>query len=226
MRQRLIIGVIGGSNGVPDHVTARAFALGGAIADSGAIVLTGGIGDPHAKTVKDAAVAGAAQGRIISIVKHGEGVQWRTPHHLVVHSGLRDARNVLNGHAADLLVALWGGGGTLSEVAFAALAGRPVLFLDGARLHLRSFVDGMTDIATQAVTDFADDRYAEANLRRAVTPLLESAANDVSTIEETLRRALIAPHTGTFPHVPQQPELERAYHEAVAQLDVFGNSSA
>jgi uncharacterized protein (TIGR00725 family) len=125
MRQRTIIGVLGGSTDVPADATKLAREAGSAIAVRGAIVLTGGDGrSGDSKNVKDAAVYGARGGRVISILKGGDGLR-RVDKHLVVHSGMRDARNVLNGFTADVLIALPGGGGTLTEIAFAAIAGRP-----------------------------------------------------------------------------------------------------
>jgi len=219
MRQRTIIGVVGGSTDVPADVTRLAREVGSAIAIRGAIVLTGGDGrSGDSKNVKDAAVYGAGGGRVISILKRGDGVR-RVEKHLVVHSGMRDARNVLNGFTADVLIALRGGGGTLTEIAFAAIAGRPVIFLGGSRVHLGGSIDGMAKIAEEAVATFGDERFSSDNLQRIVQPLLHDATNDAAGIDEALERALTASRVGMLPDVPQQPGAVGAYERELQALD-------
>jgi uncharacterized protein (TIGR00725 family) len=214
-RTRRIIGIIGGSTNVQADVVAMAHDMGAAVAAAEAIVLTGGWGGQ--RTVKDAAVDGAAGGRVISIVKRGQGVRFRTLRHLVVESGMRDARNVLNAFTADVLVALPGGGGTLSEVAFASVAGRPVIFLD-SRVDLARHLNGMGSIAREAVTTFGDARFAEEHLKRAVEPLLNDGAADAADIPTAVKRALLASIGGMLPDVPGQPTAVRDYTRLLVEL--------
>ena len=215
-RTRRIIGVIGGSSNVPAEVVAMARDVGAAVAAAEAILLTGGLGGGQS-TVKDAAVDGAAGGRVISIVKRGQGVRLRPPRHLVVESGMRDARNVLNAFAADVLIALPGGHGTLSEVAFAAVAGRPVIFLQ-SRGDLAPHLDSMGAIASEAVATFGDARYAQANLQQAVGPLLNDGTADAADIPTAIERALRAPVAGTLLDIPGQPAAVSDYMRLLAEL--------
>lgn len=216
MKGRTIIAVVGGGSAPPSSVTNLAQALGKAIASAEGILLTGGTGGGAA--VKDAAVDGAATGRVISILKDGNGVELRSPTRLVVNSGIKDARNVLNAFAPDVLIALPGGAGTLSEVAFAAVAGRPIVFLE-SRQMLRDHIDRITRIAEQAVAVFKDRRFAAPNLRRVVLPWLHDPSLDAACVEEALRRALSVPLVGMLPDIPEQPEALASYKAALQRLD-------
>lgn len=216
MRRRVIIGVVGGSTNISTTVKARAREIGAAIAATEAVLLTGGTGGVD--SVKDAAADGANGGRIISIVKRGRGVE-RNNLHIVIHSGMRDARNVLNAYAADVLLALCGGAGTLSEVAFATIARRPVAFVDGSRAHLRGYLTGMADIAEQAVATFGNTGFSEANLQRVVAPILDDVSNDATSVLDAVQRALLAPRVGMLPNIPEQPDAVRKYVAALEHLD-------
>jgi|GEM_PF-6914746 len=214
-RTRRVIGVIGGSTNVPTDVLAMAQDVGAAVAAAKAILLTGGLGGQ--RTVKDAAVDGADGGRVISIVKRGQGARLRTPWHLVVESGMRDARNVLNAFTADVLIALPGGGGTLSEVAFAAVAGRPVIFLH-SRADLARYLNSMGSIACEAVTTFGDARFAEQHLKRAAVSLLNDAPADAADIPAAIERSLCAPISGMLPDIPGQPNAVSDYIRLLVEL--------
>jgi uncharacterized protein (TIGR00725 family) len=216
MKGRTIIAVVGGGKAPPSSVTSLAQTLGKAIASADGILLTGGTGGGAA--VKDAAVDGAATGRVISILKDGNGVELRSQTRLIVNSGMKDARNVLNAFTPDVLIALPGGPGTLSEVAFAAVAGRPIVFLD-SRQMLRDQIDGMTSIAEQAVAVFQDRRFAAHNLRRLVLSQLHDPSLDAACVEEALRRALSVPLVGMLPDIPGQPETLTRYKAALRALD-------
>jgi uncharacterized protein (TIGR00725 family) len=100
--------------------------VGQGLADGGAVVVCGGLGG-----VMEAACAGArsAGGRTVGILPgldRGEA----NPHvEVAIPTGLGEARNALVVRAADALVAVGGGYGTLSEVALALKTGKPVIGL-------------------------------------------------------------------------------------------------
>ena len=216
--RRVIIGVVGGGRDpIPQDATEDARQLGQLIAARGGIILTGGVGGTPA--VKDAAADGAKEGCRISILKSRVGpiVRFATPEHLVVESGMGNARNVLNGFGADAIIALWGGSGTLSEIAFAALAGRRIIFLRSRLEHLKQ-IQGMRAIAAEAVAVFGDIRYAHENIQRAVLPVLNDAANDAGTVEEAITRVLDAPRTAALPPLHGSLDFAEAYRSAVQQL--------
>lgn len=214
-RTRLIICVVGGSTKVPSPVVDLAMQVGRAVATADVILLTGGIGGQ--KKVKDAAVHGAMGGRIISIIKDGCGVRFRAARHILVESGMGDARNVLNGFTPDVLIALWGGGGTLTEVAFAAIAGRPVVFLS-SRTDLASHVEEMWTIAAQAVETFRNDGFSDEHLRRAVRPLLDNPETEVTSVTAAVESALRAPMTGMLPKIPCLPDAVSDYQRLLEDL--------
>jgi uncharacterized protein (TIGR00725 family) len=220
-RERVIIGVVGATGDCTQPLADLARMLGARLAAEGAILLTGGRGKQTKLAVKDAAVDGALaeDGRVISILKHG--VQFepvvRNGKHVFVHSGLGDARNVLNAFASDAIIALSGGGGTLSEVAFAAVAGRPVYFVGGARGVLAKSIDRMEAIARESAEVFERD-FHDATLRDAVRPLLESAHNDCDA-EEAVKRALRAERNGVLLPLPRDPHAVAHYERALEYLE-------
>lgn len=214
-RTRLIIGVLGGSRKVPSPVVDLAIQVGRAVATADVILLTGGIGGE--KKVKDAAVDGAMGGRIISIIKDGCGVRFRTARHILIESGIGDARNVLNGFTPDVLIALWGGSGTLTEVAFAAIAGRPVVFLN-SRTDLARHVEQMGTIAARAVDTFRNEGFSDEHLRRAVRPLLDNPKTEVTTVTAAIESALRAPMTGMLPEIPCLSDAVSDYQRLLEDL--------
>lgn len=123
---RTIIGVMGGA--VIDEPTAEnASALGRLIAEQGWVLLTGG----RNAGVMAAASRGAheADGLVVGILP-GDSTTGAAAHvDIVIPTGMGDARNAINVLASQVVVALPGGAGTLSEVALALKAGRSVVTL-------------------------------------------------------------------------------------------------
>jgi uncharacterized protein (TIGR00725 family) len=128
MIRQPIVGVMGG--GAADAATlALAREVGRRLATGGALLLCGGRGG-----VMEAAARGAREGggRVIGILPfaRGEG----EPNRFVdcaLFTGLGDGRNYVNARTSDVLIALRGGPGTLSEIALALKVGVPVVLLDG-----------------------------------------------------------------------------------------------
>ena len=125
-RRPKIVGVMGG--GAADGAVCRmAEELGRRIAENGWILLTGG----RAAGVMQAASRGAraADGITVGILPddHRAGV---SEHVLIpILTGMGNARNAINVLTSDVVVALAGGSGTISEVALALKVGRPVVLL-------------------------------------------------------------------------------------------------
>lgn len=118
-----------GGGTVPDEVEAMAEAIGAAIAEAGWVLLNGG----RAVGVMDASARGATQagGLTVGILPdrgHGRG---QTSEHvqIPIYTGLGDARNAVNVLSSDVVVALPGGPGTLSEVALALKARKHVVLV-------------------------------------------------------------------------------------------------
>jgi uncharacterized protein (TIGR00725 family) len=119
------IAVVG--SGVGDEsVKELAKEVGREIAKAGAVLVTGGLGG-----VMESASSGAkeAGGTTIGIIP-GTDKNDANPHvDYVVVTGMGHARNVLVVRSADVVIALPGGAGTLSEVALATKMGKKVIGL-------------------------------------------------------------------------------------------------
>ena len=98
--------------------------LGERIAAAGAIVVCGGLGG-----VMEAACRGAkrAHGTTVGIIPGAERSAANEWVDVVIATGLGEARNALVVRSADAVVAVGGGYGTLSELALALKAGKPVV---------------------------------------------------------------------------------------------------
>jgi uncharacterized protein (TIGR00725 family) len=116
--------VVGGGT-VAREVHDLAFELGRKIGEAGAVLLCGG-----GSGVMAAAAAGAksAGGATVGIMKHSEG---RPPRHIdcALFTGLGDARNFVNVRTSDVVIALQGEAGTLTEIGFALKLGVPLVYL-------------------------------------------------------------------------------------------------
>ena len=124
-RASLQVAVSGGRS-CSATVSRTATALGAALAEAGAIVICGGL-----TGVMDAVARGAAEhgGIVVGVLPEYDRAT-ANPHVTVaLPTGLGYGRNILVAAAGDVLVALPGGPGTLSEVCFALVLGKPVVGL-------------------------------------------------------------------------------------------------
>jgi len=125
LRKRPIIGVIGG--GVVDSVVSRiAENAGRRIAQSGALLICGGLGG-----VMEAACKGAAEAGGLTIgVLPGSDPRAANPYVAVpIATGFGIARNLVIVQTSDALIAINGRYGTLNEIAAALNLGKPVVGL-------------------------------------------------------------------------------------------------
>jgi uncharacterized protein (TIGR00725 family) len=127
-RKPRIIGVMGSRDESGDQDEAR--LLGKAIAERGHVLLTGG-----GTGIMRAASEGAhgAGGLVIGILPNDRKRPMAGyPNEFVdiaIHTGMYEARNVINAKTPHCLIALAGGAGTLSEIALALRAETPVIGL-------------------------------------------------------------------------------------------------
>jgi uncharacterized protein (TIGR00725 family) len=125
MPRRPIIGVIGGGGGnVADDSPAFALAydVGRLIAEAGAVLLCGGGGGVMRGATRG---ANAARGHTIGILPRSA----ETEVEYAVVTDLGDGRNYLNAYISDVVIALYGEAGTLSEIGLALKIGTPVVYL-------------------------------------------------------------------------------------------------
>lgn len=121
----LRIGVVGAGR-CSARVARQAEAVGVGVAEAGAVLVCGGLAG-----VMEAAARGAdrAGGTVIGILPGPEASEANPWVHLPLPTGQGHARNVLVVTASEALIALAGGAGTESEIALAAVYGRPVVTL-------------------------------------------------------------------------------------------------
>jgi uncharacterized protein (TIGR00725 family) len=106
--------------------------VGAGLATLGAVVVTGGLGG-----VMEAASRGARsrRGRTLGILPGTDRQDANGWVEIAVATGLGELRNGLVVRASDALVAVGGGHGTLSEIAFALKLGRPVVGVGTWAVH-------------------------------------------------------------------------------------------
>jgi uncharacterized protein (TIGR00725 family) len=159
------VAVVGASDASDDDL-AVAEDLGRELAARGAVVVCGGLGG-----VMEAVCRGARQagGHTVGILP-GDDRRQANPHvEVAVATGLGEGRNLLVIRTADAVVAVGGGFGTLSEIAFALRLGRPVVGLATWELSKGGqAVDAIVRVATAA--DAADAALAAVAARDGSLP--------------------------------------------------------
>lgn len=121
----LHVGVVGAGDAGPE-LREEARRVGAALARGGAVVVCGGLGGVMAGACQG---AWEAEGLAVAVLPGAEPRQANPWARVVVATGLGHARNAVVVQSADAVVALAGSWGTLSEVALALKAGRPVVGL-------------------------------------------------------------------------------------------------
>jgi uncharacterized protein (TIGR00725 family) len=123
---RRYVAVCGASEATPSQLDA-AREVGKLLARGGAIVLNGGYGG-----VMEAVSEGAASegGTVVGILPEADRAGANPHLSFALATGLGQARNAVIVTAADSVIAIGQGWGTLSEVAFARKLGRSVFALD------------------------------------------------------------------------------------------------
>lgn len=152
-----MLAVCGSREATPEQL-ASAEAVGAELGRRGCTLVCGGLGG-----VMEAAARGVRRGRgdaelpIVLGILPGEAAGEANDFcDLVVPSGLGLARNVLVVRAADAVILVGGGSGTLSEAALAWQLGKPVLALRGSG----GWADALSD---RALDDRRDDQVRGAD---------------------------------------------------------------
>lgn len=123
--QAPVIAVIG--NGTEDDAHNRAAEeVGRLLAGAGCVLVTGGLGGVMAAAARGAKSAGGVTVGILP----GPGPEAANPHiDIAIPTGMGEARNALIVRSASAVIAVGGGYGTLSEIALALKASKPVVGL-------------------------------------------------------------------------------------------------
>ena len=123
---RRYVAVCGASEATPSQIDA-AREVGRLLARNGAVVLNGGYGG-----VMEAVSEGAAGegGTVVGILSGDDRADANSHLTVAIATGLGQARNNVIVTAADSVIAIGSGWGTLSEIALARRLGRSVFALD------------------------------------------------------------------------------------------------
>ncbi|MCW3038029.1 MAG: putative Rossmann fold nucleotide-binding protein [Actinobacteria bacterium] len=121
----IYIAVIGPSRASPE-IAEAAFQVGALIAGGGAILVCGGGGGAMEAACRGARSAG---GTTVGILPGPTREDANSFVDIAIPTGMGEARNALVVRAADAVIAVGGGVGTLSEIGLALKMGRPVIGL-------------------------------------------------------------------------------------------------
>jgi uncharacterized protein (TIGR00725 family) len=155
--------LIGDSDAAPEQRRLAA-AVGGLVADLGMTLVTGGRGGVMEAACRAAVAAGGTTIGILPSAQMDEANRWCS---IVIPTGLDHARNAITALAGDLMIVIGGGAGTLSEIAFAWLYGRPIMTLAGSGGWADEAVRHAPDARrTSTITACADLAALEAAIRQ------------------------------------------------------------
>jgi len=138
LRSRLRIGVIGGNHPKPEFLKL-AYDVGRLIGRNGAVLVCGGLGGVMEEAARGAKEAG---GITIGILPGSRTSDANSYIDFALATGLGYTRNSLVAMNADVLIAVDGEYGTLSEIAFGRIYGKEVIGLGSWDIK------GMTRAAT------------------------------------------------------------------------------
>jgi len=146
------IAVIGNGQAGPEEC-ATANAVGRLIAESGAVLVCGGLGGVMEAACRGAKEAGGTTAGILP------GTDGGNPYlDITIRTDLGHARNVLVVLSADAVIAVGGKYGTLSEIAVTLKTGRPVYGLGSWEIEGVIPCPSPEDAVTRAVHDAARSR--------------------------------------------------------------------
>jgi uncharacterized protein (TIGR00725 family) len=136
-----------------DEDTAElARSVGAGLAEAGLTVVTGGEGGAMEWASRGAREAG---GTVVGVLPGTDRARANVHADVTVATGIGHARNLAVAASADVLVAVGGGWGTLSEIAFAGILGRPVVVVAGWRLEHAAGVPGEVHYAADGAEAIA-----------------------------------------------------------------------
>src|SRR5438445_13870302 len=144
---RRYIAVCGASNATASQIEA-AREVGRLLAEAGVVVINGGLGGVSGAASEGAAGAG---GTVVGILPEADRRGANTHLTISLPTGMGQARNVLIVTAAESVIAIGQGWGTLSEIALARRIGRPVVGVDSWSAKGLETVDTHVDAARRCI---------------------------------------------------------------------------
>ena len=140
------VAVVGPGEANAEQVYA-AEAVGRGLAERGALVVCGGLGGVMAAACRGARSAGGLAIGLLPGIDRAEGNEWLT---VAIPTGLGELRNGLVVRAADVVIAVGGAYGTLSEIALALKCSVPVVGLGTWSIDGIEAVDAPQTAVTRA----------------------------------------------------------------------------
>jgi len=129
--QRRRVAAVVGANSASEAILAAAERIGAGLINAGFRVATGGLGGVMTAASRGARQAsGWTDGSVIGVLPGLVASEANPFVDLVVPTGMNYARNTILVAMADVVVAVGGGSGTLSEIALAWQHGKPIVTLD------------------------------------------------------------------------------------------------
>lgn len=122
----LYISVVGQSLAEERHIEL-AYAVGGEIARRGHVLVCGGLGGVMEAASRGAHDAGGVTVGILPGADRSRANRWLS---VSIPTDMGHARNAIVALSGDAIIAVCGGYGTLSEIAFGLKMGKPVIGLD------------------------------------------------------------------------------------------------
>jgi uncharacterized protein (TIGR00725 family) len=152
MHRVLHVGVVGSGSAERDQLVL-AEEVGRLLATRGARVVCGGLGGVMEAACRGAKSSGGTTIGLLPGLDRHEANAWVD---VAIPTGLGEARNALVVRAADVVIAIGGEFGTLSEIALALKTGTPVVGIDTWELSRRG--RNSTEIVRAATPAEAVDR--------------------------------------------------------------------
>jgi uncharacterized protein (TIGR00725 family) len=130
--KRSIVAVIGSGTATPEMI-ATAKRAGAAVVESGARLLTGGLGGVMAAASEGAASAPHyREGDVIGVLPGYASADANPWVDIALATGLGHARNTVVVAAADVVLLVGGDAGALSEAGMALAIGRPLVIVESS----------------------------------------------------------------------------------------------
>jgi uncharacterized protein (TIGR00725 family) len=124
--------------------------VGAGLARARAILVTGGLGGVMEAASRGAGEAGGCVIALLPGLDRAAANRWAT---IIIPTGLGELRNGLIVRCADAIVAIGGAFGTLSELALALKAGKPVIGLHTWSIEGIEAAASATDAVVRALRD-------------------------------------------------------------------------
>jgi len=167
------IAVIGRDLHADNELLKEAEKVGRLIAEKGAVLICGGHGGIMRAAAKGAKSAGGITGGILPEVDKPKVNEYID---LAIPTGVNQARNMTIALAADVVIALAGGVGTLSEMCFAYIYHKPIIALVGQGGWSEKLADSYID----------EKRIVKIIPAHSAEEAVELAFNVIETKKKTL----------------------------------------